>query len=533
MLTDSIVATLARSMLKRGLLDDLRYIKSENPSPRNFNNSPVTQQPTIMQPTPRASTPKTETQMSVADLRDITDSIVTKQQILDMIKEQIKKIPPPSAAPVPVPFTSPPLINEVARPAHKEASSPEREISIQPKKYQEMSDDVTVDGTQPPQDQSPRGVVSSPRASVRESTMGERARTVLEQHVDAIEHDKASTAQLEGMSRNMSAHISVEVAKIASHYEGLFEQFSSGLQGRQDANEKNIINLRHALNDLEVSINNQLNHTQKPSKKKEDEAWKSDLHKVSQSINKAREDQRTVAKMLVEELENLQNQMKNRVDESRLEHLAQTIEEKVQKEMGQSVSGINLSMAKIISAVRNKTDRDETEVLIQRRLHEAEESLRILQDEEPAGAYKCISCGTAGKKMTPNTSLESLSFASVIMSQSAEVKRNRGGDYDQTAAVINRQAGLRPVSRQQKPMTPKVYTPSSAPTKEITLEPLYRRAKHANQVREIPKIPNITFGVGNQNQYRMDDKPDTSYFPNLGTSHSAPTTKNGQFSGAL
>ena len=161
--------------------------------------------------------------------------------------------------------------------------------------------------------------------------------------------------------------------------------------------------------------------------------------------------------------------------------------------------------------------------------------MRDLQEEEPAGAFKCISCGTAGKKMTPNTSLESLSFASAIMSQSAEVKRNRGGDFDQTAAVLNRQAGLRPVSRQQKPMTPKVYTPSSAPTKEMTtLEPLYRRAKHANQVREIPKIPNITFGVGNQNQYRLDDKPSSvGVLPTLGGgSYSAPT-KNGSLSGAL
>jgi hypothetical protein len=73
-------------------------------------------------------------------------------------------------------------------------------------------------------------------------------------------------------------------------------------------------------------------------------------------------------------------------------------------------------------------------------------------------------------------------------------------------------------------MTPKVYTPTSAPSKEMTLEPLYRRAKHVNHVREIPKIPNVTFGVGNSNQYKMDDRNDASYFPNIGN-QSAPTSK--------
>ena len=538
MLTDSIVAALASSMLKRGLLDDLKGYPSEPPSPTTSARVSRPSAPQIMMqlPTPTGHSTSETSRNNAAELKNISDSIVSKQDILDMIKDQIKRIPPPPTPLQPPPrieFT--PFVNAATTPVSAPTPTP-TEHEILPKKYQPMDDDsaVTVDTTK---DQSLRGR-SSPRVTVREATMGERAKTVLEQHVATIETDKASNAQLDALSHNLGAHVSMEVSKIATHYEGLFEQFSSSLQGRQDNNEKSIIELRHSLSDFELSVSNLMHHSNTKSSKKtnNDEAsWKSDLLKVSQSINKAREDQKSVAKMLVEELENLQNQMKDRVDENRLEHLAQSIEEKVQKEMGESVSGINLSMAKIISAVRNKTDRGETEVLIQTRLQEAEESLRDLLEEEPAGAFKCISCGTAGKKMTPNTSLESLSFASAIMSQSAEVKRNRGGDFDQTAAVLNRQAGLRPVSRQQKPMTPKVYTPSSAPTKEMTtLEPLYRRAKHANQVREIPKIPNITFGVGNQNQYRLDDKPSSvGVLPTLGGgSYSAPT-KNGSLSGAL
>mmetsp|Transcript_12045 Transcript_12045/g.22293 ORF Transcript_12045/g.22293 Transcript_12045/m.22293 type:complete len:1182 (+) Transcript_12045:122-3667(+) len=519
MLTDSIVSGIANSMLRRGLLDELRYEEqSRSHTPRDYSSP--TPPLAIQQPTPVSGGQS----VSEADLKAITDSMVTKNEILAMIKDQIKRIPPQ--------VSQPPAFSFTPYDSSTKLTEKPVEVTLAPKKYQEMTDDIPDTESISVEDKGHQGVDTDPEVVVREATMGERAKSVLEQHVDVMEHEKASNAQLEGLARNMSMHVSMEVQKISSHYEGLFEQFSTSMNERQENNEKGVTQLRQSLYDLEASLNSQIQHVHRQQPKKKDEdAWKSDLLKVSQSINKAREDQRTVAKMLVEELENLQNQMKNRVDENRLEHLAQSIEEKVQQEMGQSVSGINSSMAKIIAAVRGKADRNETEAMIQKKIREAEESLRVLQDdEEPAGAFKCISCGTGGKRMSPNTSLESLSFASVLMSQSAEVQRNRGGDIDQTAAVLNRQAGLRPVSRQQKPMTPKVYTPSSAPTKEMTLEPLYRRAKHANNLREIPKIPNVTFGVGNSNQYKMDDRNEAPYFPNIGT-QSAPTSKQSMTGG--
>lgn len=521
LLTDSIVSGIANSMLRRGLLDELRYEDQERSRPLTPRDYSSPAQPlAIQQPTPVSGGQS----VSEGDLKAITDSIVTKNEILAMIKDQIKKIPPQ--------MSQPPALSFNPYNPSKNMTEKPGEVTLAPKKYQEMTDDIPDTESISVEDKGHQGVDTDPEVVVREATMGERAKTVLEQHVDVMEQDKASKGQLDVLAHNMTMHVSMEVQKISSHYEGLFEQFSTAMNERQENNEKGVNQLRQSLYDLEASLNSQIQHMHRQQpKKKDDDAWKSDLLKVSQSINKAREDQRTVAKMLVEELENLQNQMKNRVDENRLEHLAQSIEEKVQQEMGQSVSGINSSMAKIIAAVRGKADRNETEAMIQKKIREAEESLRVLQDdEEPAGAFKCISCGTGGKRMSPNTSLESLSFASVLMSQSAEVQRNRGGDIDQTAAVLNRQAGLRPVSRQQKPMTPKVYTPSNAPTKEMTLEPLYRRAKHANNIREIPKIPNVTFGVGNSNQYKMDDRNETPYFPNIGT-QSAPTSKQSMTGG--
>ena len=518
MFTDSVVSALATSMLRRGLLDDLKY-HSEDCTPRPTNTDFSSG---FALPTASSVDPHEQSNTNTENFQEIKRTNVSREEILEMIRNEIRSDSiTQTEVPQPKQFEFTPFVNK----------QDDNEVVIMPRNQNEMDDEDTIGSAQKEDEkvEDPH----SPQSSVREATMGERAKTVLEQQVQVMEHDKVSVTQLNDLARNMSNYITVEVGKVATHYEGIVQQLSTSFQSRQDANDKKIMNLRHALNDLEQSMNNQFQHAHKSSKKKDDEPWKSDLLKVSQSVNKAREDQRTVAKMMVEELENLQNQLKERVDESRLEHMARSIEDNVQKELGENVSGINLSMAKIISAVRNKTDRNETEALIRNRLREAEEYLLALQDEEPAGAFKCISCGVSGKKMTPPTSLESQSFASVIMSQSAEVKRNRGGDHDQAAAVLNRQAGLRPLSRQQKPMTPKTFTPTSAPTKEMTLEPLYRRAKHANKIREIPKIPNITFGVGNQNQYKLDERPNSPYFPTLGGSQSAPTTQNGSFSGAL
>ncbi len=80
---------------------------------------------------------------------------------------------------------------------------------------------------------------------------------------------------------------------------------------------------------------------------------------------------------------------------------------------------------------------------------------------------------------------------------------NAGGDYDQLVAVINRQAGLKPLTRQTKPLAP--MTPISRPVTSSVVspiikkdsknqEPLYRRAKMASLMKEVPKIPMVSFG---------------------------------------
>jgi hypothetical protein len=89
------------------------------------------------------------------------------------------------------------------------------------------------------------------------------------------------------------------------------------------------------------------------------------------------------------------------------------------------------------------------------------------------------------------------------------------GDYEQAMAVMQRRAGLKSLTRNTKPMVPsnRPSTTTSAPapynkTPKFPVEPLYRRAKVAAQVKEMPKAPLITFGPSHANPsgvYQLDD----------------------------
>lgn len=124
---------------------------------------------------------------------------------------------------------------------------------------------------------------------------------------------------------------------------------------------------------------------------------------------------------------------------------------------------------------------------------------------------KCISCGALGKGSGAAISPHNLHITpepNIDLSSD----RNAGGDYDQLLAVLNRHAGLKPLSRQTKPLVP-MATPVTRPTGgNITNTvmspilkkgqghsnpegvPLYRRAKAVSMMKEIPKIPLVSFG---------------------------------------
>lgn len=150
--------------------------------------------------------------------------------------------------------------------------------------------------------------------------------------------------------------------------------------------------------------------------------------------------------------------------------------------------------------------------MISTRITQTEETIRKLEEQQVeqennlqrdcAGGVRCLSCGSVRKgyqimHVTADPNLD-LSPA-----------KNAGGDYDQLVAVLNRQAGLKPLSRQTKPLLP--MTPIARPASTAVVspilkkgqgasglkqEPLYRRAKAVSLMKEIPKIPMVSFGPG-------------------------------------
>jgi hypothetical protein len=151
------------------------------------------------------------------------------------------------------------------------------------------------------------------------------------------------------------------------------------------------------------------------------------------------------------------------------------------------------------------------------RITQTEDTIRKLEEaqleqennlfRDCAGGVRCISCGSLGKgsgahnlHITPEPNIDLSSG------------RNAGGDYDQLLAVLNRHAGLKPLSRQTKPLVPMttpVARPSGSNTTTTVMSPilkkgqgqsnqeavpLYRRAKAVSMMKEIPKIPLVSFG---------------------------------------
>ena len=139
------------------------------------------------------------------------------------------------------------------------------------------------------------------------------------------------------------------------------------------------------------------------------------------------------------------------------------------------------------------------------RLSEVQQSLHSKDSvgddsEAPAGSVKCISCGTFTTKVYPLDS----------PSGSIGVVPDTRGDYEQMVTVLQRNAGLKPLNRHHNAVMPK---PATAGSRIRSQEPLYRRAKIANQLREIPKIPLVTMShsASSPSQlYVLDDSFDDS-----------------------
>lgn len=127
---------------------------------------------------------------------------------------------------------------------------------------------------------------------------------------------------------------------------------------------------------------------------------------------------------------------------------------------------------------------------------------RLEQEHEAAAGTRCLSCGSASNARTSPHLLNDPSVDSHISAETSwGANQNISSDYEVMMAVMHREAGLKPLSRHTKPMLPVSHRPftasQSTPTTSMSStakEPLYRRAKHVNQLKEVPKIPLVNFG---------------------------------------
>lgn len=161
------------------------------------------------------------------------------------------------------------------------------------------------------------------------------------------------------------------------------------------------------------------------------------------------------------------------------------------------------------------------------RIAQTEETIRKLEEQQLeqennrlrdcAGGVKCLSCGAIRKGVQV---MHVTADPNIDLSPT----KNAGSDYDQLLSVLNRQAGLKPLSRQTKPLIP--MTPIARPASTAVVspilkkgqgsvglnqEPLYRRAKAASLMKEIPKIPMVSFGPGHPaDMYHFDQEASSS-----------------------
>ena len=137
----------------------------------------------------------------------------------------------------------------------------------------------------------------------------------------------------------------------------------------------------------------------------------------------------------------------------------------------------------------------------------------------PAIGLKCISCGGGFAGGSKN------SLASDASSAGSSILPDSLGDYEQFVQVLNRSAGLKPLGRITVPDLPK--TAFVKTRKEAAQEPLYRKAKMAAQLKEIPKIPLMSMSHSSSTpeqifQMSQNDDDDNS---TLATSVASTRTK--------
>jgi len=522
LLSDDTVEKIAQKMIEAGHLDELRQpVKSRRASAaKAFFRPPsaALSSPTRASP---VATPVIEDEdedeafireQTAAVVKDLTKNMVTREDIslmLDVpvgdsiggeISGKVQEYNISSSGPGTPTLSAPP--GSIATRDTTSAGSAPGEEALSFPEYRARGSDQRRDSA--PASLNFRGRRGS--ASQQQSSLqfADRFRSVIAQQIQQLTSDSVKHSELDEKLKQMQTYINLEINKAVSGLRNDLKELGEYARERNIALQSAMQETNATVSNLDFMLKTQLSEVNRQQQMADnaDRSWRPEILKIQKQIQAKAAEQTEVARALLVDLERLQKEVQERVDEKRLEELVGEINKRIQRGVEEGVDPVNNSIASIVRAVKHKADKHEMERMLAERIAQTEDAIARLEAEtEAAGVTKCLSCGQLGPNAAQSEqSLES--FHSSISSWAG----NKGGDYEQVLAVIHRNAGLKPLTRHGKPMAPKISSrphtsdPSGAPAPlhrkdpRFPAEPLYRRAKHVNQMKEVPKVPLVNFG---------------------------------------
>jgi hypothetical protein len=234
----------------------------------------------------------------------------------------------------------------------------------------------------------------------------------------------------------------------------------------------------------------------------------------------------------MDDLRDVQKQLSERPSAGELDLMLKGVEETFQNHLGENVYGLKGLVQQVYKHIQNKVDRDDIKHLISSKLGQMEREM-VQKEEEMlklASTTRCLSCGQMprphsqmkknsqshshsptpvaapsmeiGERMMMTDDIDSERTAPQVSSPHASIvfeqpdnARLTNNPYstshtEQVYALLTGQVGLKPIQLHHAPVMPKERGTSSqsAVRTEKIPEPLYRKTRMAQQIRDMVKV---------------------------------------------
>ena len=277
------------------------------------------------------------------------------------------------------------------------------------------------------------------------------------------------------------------------------------------------------------------------SKRSEEEKSRKEWKILDQNIQKLFNDQVQLREKIVNDLDNMSALIAKVPSISDIDSAVNNRFQKWEDSLGKLFDDINLHIDTISYSLNSKAEREDVMNVISDNILKLKKTLLSSigndNNEAPALSVGCISCGRGRQQMkdgSPPRNRYSSPLAtgsvtaggeSTLDADSSIISQTTGydqlnlsvgedsfsrEDYEQVLSVMKGEAGLQYLSKQYVPMRPK---PNSYLRRgQNELEPLYRRAKYAAQLRESVKVPSLSVNRATSSSvmYTFQDRPRTT-----------------------